>query len=196
VKAVARTIGVALVVLVCWASGAGSAGAHTALASSDPANGANVGTAPTVVTLTFTEAINPAFANVVISGDDGRDWISGSPLVAGPELRASVSPDLPRGGVYTVGYRVVSEDGHPVTGSFTFTVTGVPGAAAPPSPSADAPPSTAAEPPVSAAPIGSDTRQSIITAAVAGLLVGAVIAFWQSRRHRRKDVRDDDPPSP
>ena len=195
-KAVARTIGVALVVLVCWASGAGSAAAHTALASSDPANGATEGTAPTVVTLTFTEEINPAFANVVISSADGRNWISGSPLVAGPELRASVSPDLPGGGVYTVGYRVVSEDGHPVTGSLTFTVAGVPGAAVPPSPSADAAPSTTAGPPVSAAPIGSDTKKSIITAGVAGLLVGAVIAFWQSRRHRRKDVPRDEPPSP
>lgn len=187
-KAVARTIGVALVVLVCWASGAGSAAAHTTLAGSDPADGATVGTAPTVVTLTFTEEINPAFANVVISSSDGRNWISGSPVVAGPELRASVSPGLPRGGVYTVGYRVVSEDGHPVTGSFTFTVTGVPGA--------DAPPSTTAEPPVSAAPIGSDTKKSIITAAVAGLLVGAAIAFWQSRRHRRKDDPREEPPSP
>jgi methionine-rich copper-binding protein CopC len=196
VKAVARTIGVALVVLVCWASGAGSAAAHTALASSDPANGATVGTAPAVVTLTFNEEINPAFANVVISSTDGRNWISGSPLVAGPELRASVSPDLPRGGVYTVGYRVVSGDGHPVTGSFTFTVAGVSGAAAPPSPSADTPPSTTAEPSISAAPIGSDTKKSIITAAVAGLLVGAAIAFWQSRRHRRKDVPRDEPPSP
>jgi methionine-rich copper-binding protein CopC len=196
VKAVARTIGVALVVLVCWASGAGSAAAHTALASSDPTNGATVGTAPAVVTLTFNEEINPAFANVVISSDDGRNWASGSPLVAGPELRASVSPDLPPGGVYTVGYRVVSGDGHPVTGSLAFTVAGVPGAAAPPSPSADAPPSITAEPPVSAAPIGSDTKKSIITAGVAGLLVGAVIAFWQSRRHRRKDVPRDEPPSP
>jgi methionine-rich copper-binding protein CopC len=186
-------IGVALAVLVCLANGAGTAAAHTALASSDPASGATLGAAPTVVALTFSEHINPAFANVVITSDDGRNWISGTPVVAGPELRASVRPDSPSG-VYNVGFRVVSEDGHPVAGSFTFTVTGVPGAAAPPSPSAAAAPPVTAEPPAPAAPLGSDTKRSIITAAVAGLLVGAAIAFWQSRRHRRKYVPRDEPP--
>ena len=130
-SAIARTIVVVLVALVCWASGGASAAAHTALTGSDPANGATEETAPTVVTLTFTEAINPTFANVVITGSDGRNWALGRPQVSGPELRVSLSPDMPDDGEYTVGYRVVSEDGHPVSGTITFTVSGVPGAVAP-----------------------------------------------------------------
>lgn len=193
---IARTIVVVLVALACWASGGASAGAHTALTASDPANGATERTAPTVVTLTFTEDINPTFANVVITSSDGRNWASGPPRVAGPELRVSVSPDMPDGGEYKVGYRVVSKDGHPVSGSITFTVAGVPAAAAPASPPTSASPTTTAAPPGSSGPLGSDTKGSVITAAVAGLLLGAGIAFWQSRRHRRKDVPRDEPPSP
>ena len=195
-NAIARTIVVVLVALACWASGGASAGAHTALTASDPANGATERTAPTVVTLTFTEDINPTFANVVIRSSDGRNWASGPPRVAGPELRVSVSPDMPDGGEYTVGYRVVSEDGHPVSGSITFTVAGVPGAAAPasPSPSTGAAPTTTAAPSASSGPLGSDTKASVITAAIAGLVLGGAIAFWQSRRHRRKDVHRGEPP--
>jgi methionine-rich copper-binding protein CopC len=195
-NAIARTIVVVLVALACWASGGASAAAHTALTASDPANGATEGTAPNVVTLTFTEEINPTFAIVVISSSDGRNWTSGPPQVAGPELRVSASPDMPDGGEYKVGYRVVSEDGHPVSGSIAFTVAGVPGAAAPAPQPTSASPTTTAASPTSSGALGSDTKGSVITAAVAGLLLGGAIAFWQSRRHRRKDVPRDEPPSP
>ena len=62
---VARALVVAVVASACLASGVGNAAAHTALAGSDPVDGATEGAAPTVVTLTFTEDINPTFANVV-----------------------------------------------------------------------------------------------------------------------------------
>jgi hypothetical protein len=45
-------------------------------------------------------------------------------------------------------------------------------------------------------PLGTDSRGSIITAAVVGLSLGAAIAFWQSRRHRRKYRPYDEPPPP
>ena len=188
---VARALVVAVVASACLASGVGNAAAHTALAGSDPVDGATEGAAPTVVTLTFTEDINPTVANVVVNSSDGRNWVAGTPVVAGPEIRASVSPNLPEGGDYTIGYRVVSEDGHPVSGSVSFTVAGTPAPAEPESPSPGASQTTSASPtatapPTSSGPLGSDTKGTVITAAVIGLLLGAVIAFWQSRRHRRK----------
>jgi copper resistance protein C len=202
VNAAGRTIVVVLMALAWWVSAAGTSAAHTALAGSDPAEGATEDTVPAAVTLTFTEDINPTFATVVINSSDGRNWVSGPAQVTGPRLSVSVSPDSPDGGVYTVGYRVVSADGHPVSGSFTFTVAPASGAVSTSSSTSGAPPTTAAPPPTTAAPsssagpIGSDTKGSIITAAVAGLLLGAAIAFWQSRRRRRKVGPDDEPPSP
>jgi copper resistance protein C len=189
---IARTLVVVLVALACWVWGGASAVAHTALTGSDPANGATEGRAPTVVTLTFSEAIDPTFVNVVVTGSDGHNWAVGPPGVSGPELRVPLSPDMPDGGEYTVGYRVVSKDGHPVSGSIAFTVTGVPGAAASVAPSASASPTTTAAPPTSSGPLGSDTKGTVITAAIAGLALGGVIAFWQSRRHRSRDEPRDE----
>ncbi len=195
---VARTIVALVAALVGLTCAAGNAAAHTALISSDPAAGATTESAPTAITLTFTEDINTAFATVVIGGSDGRNWADGPAQVTGRLVRAAVSPDLPSAGGYTIGYRVVSKDGHPVSGSFTFTVAPTPGAAAPPT--SASPTSTAASPtttaPTASGPLGSDTKTSVLTAAAIGLTLGGLIAFWQSRRHRRNNTPNDEPPSP
>lgn len=185
-----RTIAATLIALALSSVGVGVASAHTALVSSNPAKDANVTKPPAAIVLTFSENINPAFATVVVNSSDGRDWVSGSPQVDGPRLTAAVAPDRPETGVYTVGYRVVSTDGHPVTGSYTFTLAGVaneqPPAAAPTKPA----PSTAAAPSQSA-PAGSDTKTTVLSALVAGLALGGAIAFWQSRKHRRRGPADE-----
>jgi len=197
VNATARTMFVVLIAFSCWVVSAGTAAAHTALASSDPAEGTMEDTAPAVVTLTFTENISPEFANIAVSGSDGRNWVSGPAQVTGPLLRISLSPDLPDGADYTVGYRVVSADGHPVSGSFSFTVAPVSGASAPPPPTTAAPTTTTtsptATPPTSSGPLGSDSKTSVLTAAAAGLLLGGAIVFWQSRRRRRNDPPHNEP---
>ncbi|BBY96443.1 hypothetical protein MGALJ_61120 (plasmid) [Mycobacterium gallinarum] len=186
-----RTIVASLGMLILWSSGTGIAAAHTALASSDPASDATVTTPPAAIVLTFNEDISPQFASVVVSSADGRNWISGSPQVERQRLTSAVGPDRPGNGVYTVGYRVVSADGHPVTGSYSFTIAGVSEEPPPTSTPAPVAPSTAASPPSASTPATSDTRTTVITAAVAGLALGGVIAFWQSRRQRRKTVTID-----
>ena len=190
-----RSIVASLGMLIILSSGTGIAAAHTALANSDPADDATVTTPPVAIMLTFNEDINPAFASVAVSSADGRNWSSGSPRVEGPRLTSAVGPDRPGNGVYTVGYRVVSADGHPVTGSYKFTITGVSEEPPPNSTPAAVAPSTAASPPSASAPATSDTRTTVITAAVAGLALGGAIAFWQSRRNRRR-VAADKPSSP
>ena len=62
---------------------------------SDPAADATVESPPTVITLTFSEDINPTFATVVVKSADGRDWISGPPRVEGPRLDVSMRSDYP-----------------------------------------------------------------------------------------------------
>lgn len=186
VKLFVRGVATALGMLILGVLGSGIAAAHTALASSDPAKDATVTAPPPAIELTFTEDVNPAFANVAISSEDGRQWVSGSPRVQGRRVTSTMGPDRPGDGVYTVGYRVVSADGHPVTGSYTFTIAGAP-AEATSTPTAVAP-NTATPLPPSASPTTSDTKATVLTAAVAGLALGGVIAFWQSRRHRRKNA--------
>lgn len=188
VNVIARTIAATMLALALGLGGAAGAAAHTALTGSDPADGAALATAPTTVTLTFSEAINPAFANIAVSAADGRNRVSGPAKVDGPRLSAPVDSDLP-GGDYTVGYRVVSADGHPVTGEVRFSVAAAPGAT---TTAAAAPP--ASEPEDSSGPLGADSRTSILTAGAAGLLLAGGIVFWQSRKRRGENL-DDEPPT-
>ncbi|BBY31523.1 copper resistance CopC family protein [Mycolicibacterium sediminis] len=187
VKATVRVVVTSLAALAFWMAGAGIATAHTALSGSDPAEGASLAASPTAITLSFSEDINPTFVNVVLSSADGRSWISGDPRVDGPRVVTEVRPDLPTSGVYTVGYRVVSADGHPVSGSYTFTISGVPGEAPPASVSASPTPSITAAPSAEA-PADPGTELKTIALAVAGATFVGVVAFWvlsKRRRHTR-----------
>jgi len=102
-------------------AGAGAAHAHSALLSTDPQDGATVPHAPSTITLTFGEPAIALGTTIVVRTPDGRDAAAGhAPELVDAEVRQSVDGDLPAG-EYTVEWRVTSQDGHPVDGTFTFT---------------------------------------------------------------------------
>ncbi len=191
-----RTAVIGLGALILWISGGGIAAAHTALTSSDPAKDATVTASPGAIVLTFNEDINPSLATIGVSSADGRNWVSGASQGEGPRLKSVIGPDRPGNGVYTVGYRVLSADGHPVTGSYTFTIAGVPDESPNAPTAAIASPDTETAAPSSAAPAGADTKTSVLSAAAAGLALGGVIVFWQSRKHRRQAAAAEEAPRP
>lgn len=93
--------------------------AHSALMSSDPADGSTVATLPAAASLTFNEDINGDFSQIVVqSSGDPRPVPS---TVKGPTISALLPSDL-GGGRIVVRYRVVSKDGHPIAGEIAFTV--------------------------------------------------------------------------
>lgn len=95
----------------------GAAGwADTVLVSSNPADGSTVAP-PRSVVLTFGDPITSA--TVEVTGPGGS--VAGQASVAGATVTRSVSTLSP--GRYTVAYRVVAADGHPVRGGISFTVT-------------------------------------------------------------------------
>jgi hypothetical protein len=102
--------------------GAGTAWAHNVLTSSDPANGASMATGPSAVTLTFDLPVKRQFSTITVVGPDGLHFEGGPSTVNGNTVSAPVKPLGPAGG-YTVGYRIVSDDGHPVSGAIRFTLT-------------------------------------------------------------------------
>jgi hypothetical protein len=61
------------------------------------------------------------YAKVAVTSPDGKSAPSGEPQVSGKTVTLTLEPASPAG-QYTVGYHVVSADGHPVSGSYTFTV--------------------------------------------------------------------------
>jgi copper resistance protein C len=95
--------------------------AHAVLVSVTPADNSTVARAPTRVTLVFDENIR-APSKIVVSGPSGQRVDRGSTAVV--DNRVSVLVRLqPRSadvGRYVIGYRVVSADGHPVSGQRTF----------------------------------------------------------------------------
>ncbi|MFI7134029.1 copper resistance protein CopC [Nonomuraea sp. NPDC050153] len=99
-----------------------AAQAHNVLVSSDPKDGATLTAAPARITLVFDQAVRQGYAQVGVTGPDGSSWADGSAEVAAERVSVRVKP-LPAGGAYAVGYRILSADGHPVTGKITFTLS-------------------------------------------------------------------------
>jgi methionine-rich copper-binding protein CopC len=122
---------------------AAPAEAHTTLTSSSPAKGSTV-TSPAQIRLTFADTVR--FTGVVVQDAHGGHHESGKSQAVDNHVTEAVAGPL-AAGVYTVGWRVVAPDGHPVTGEYKFTVKGGGAASSAPS-AAPAGPSTqpAAEP--------------------------------------------------
>src|SRR5436305_6146099 len=105
-------------------TGTGSASAHAALIATVPGQGAVVATMPATVSLTFSEAVVVAPSGVRVFGPDGAEVDDGhaTHLGSAPTVGVQVVSDTSQQGTYTVSWRVLSADSHPVAGAFTFSV--------------------------------------------------------------------------
>ncbi|MBW7968828.1 CopD family protein [Bradyrhizobium sp. BR 10289] len=114
-----------LLLVVGFATGVS---AHAALVSVQPTSGSLLASAPKAVELRFNEAVTPG-AILVIDGA-GRARNDARVSASGETISVVMPPDLPQG-TSVVSYRVISEDGHPVSGSVIFSI-GVPTGTLPP----------------------------------------------------------------
>ncbi|MFC0039205.1 copper resistance CopC family protein [Actinomadura rayongensis] len=158
---------------------AAPASAHTRLVSSTPAEGASVA-APAQVTLTFSDEIR--VAKVVVKGADGTQVQDGaatrSKTTVAQKLKAAVPP-----GLYTVAYRVVGADGHPITAEAqTFTVAGG-DAPLELSPAESTGQPVAARPAAKAKDSGGPSWAWIVGGGLLGILIGVGIVVRAKRRH-------------
>jgi len=97
---------------------AAPASAHDVLASTTPADGATVARTPDTVVLTFQEPALAVGTKVVVTGPDGPVQ-DGAPKLVGSTVRQALASGSPAG-TYRVQYRVTSDDGHAVSGTFSF----------------------------------------------------------------------------
>ncbi|WP_165310986.1 copper resistance CopC family protein [Microbacterium protaetiae] len=162
---------------------AAPASAHDQLLSTDPQDGATVATLPDVVTLTFSDIVQDAGAeanqikvmdaacNVI---DDGALTIADN-VVTQPVSGSATGP-------ITVLWRVVSRDGHPVSGEFSFTVGDTQAAASPTS-------TCAGDDAATVAPIASTPSPLpwIIGGVILLAVVVGVIALLVTRSRRPDD---------
>jgi methionine-rich copper-binding protein CopC len=111
-----------LLAAVVLALPAAPASAHARLLSSEPAAGAVLDTAPDRIVLTFNEPVEAEFGQLQVSGPGGERIDEAPPTATGEVVEAPVAVAA-EPGVYTVAYRIISEDGHPVEGTFTYELS-------------------------------------------------------------------------
>ncbi len=99
------------------------ASAHNVLVGSQPTNGAQLAVGPTRVELDFNAPVQNGPNEITVIGPDGKHWErTDKAAVDGNSVSTTVAPLGPVG-VYTIGYRIISADGHPVQGEVRFTLT-------------------------------------------------------------------------
>ncbi|TCP54087.1 hypothetical protein EV191_103128 [Tamaricihabitans halophyticus] len=138
-----RALVLAMLTGLALLGSAGPALAHNQLIESDPADGATVQSSPAEVTLTFDQPVQPGdFNQIAVTGPDGDSWVDGTATVDSNKVSARVL-SLGPAGEYTIGYRILSADGHPVEGQTRFELTkagtGTPAPSAPQQAPADSP---------------------------------------------------------
>lgn len=98
--------------------------AHAHLKVQTPAADATVSSAPKVLTLNFSEGIEPNFSGVKVTGPDNAEVKMGK-LGLDPNNNTQVNVPIEgelAAGKYHVSWHVVSVDGHKTKGQYSFTV--------------------------------------------------------------------------
>ncbi|MET0829680.1 MAG: copper resistance CopC family protein [Microbacterium sp.] len=175
------------------------ASAHDEFLSSYPAADATLGSAPAEITLSFTGELmaDTQSAVIEVTGADGQNVAVDPPLVSGTTVTQHLQADPPDG-LYTVTWKVVSEDGHPISGQYAFTIQ--PPATGTPSPAVAAPAGgeTPASSPAPTAttdrgePSGGGALLPVLAVVSGVMVVGAilVIVLMMGRERRRRDRAD------
>jgi methionine-rich copper-binding protein CopC len=99
--------------------------AHARLAHADPGEDAVLTTAPTTVTLKFTEHMVPADSTITVYDVRGAVVSTGPATIPANDLKTMHVSMYGNGSeVYVVVWHNVSaDDGHPDAGAYTFTVS-------------------------------------------------------------------------
>ncbi|MEV4709005.1 copper resistance CopC family protein [Actinoplanes sp. NPDC049316] len=129
-----RFLAAGLAAAVAAVTAAGPAWAHNALVEATPAKNAVLTKPPKGVELRFLQKLDDRFLTIVVTGPEKQKIATGTPEADGQMGSVAFTGPLPNG-EYTVAYRVVSRDGHPVQGSYAFSVKNPAPVASPSSPS-------------------------------------------------------------
>ena len=176
--------------------------AHAELTSSDPQDGATLASAPSTISFTFGEEILRQGNAVTLTDVAAEERLPVGPVDVDGDTVSVTWPESSPAGEFRAAFRVVSADGHPISGTITFTVEQAVGAdpatgsptqaatqsAAPsatqsaaPSPSGTVAPGTTSE----TAAVGSDSAMAVWVVGIGvAALVAMGVAVWTRRRSR------------
>jgi len=139
----------AVTILLGGLLGLGTAQAHTTLSSATPEPDSTVTEELTNIELKFNTDVEPLSTFKLLL--NGEEQPIGSIEIDGQYLRSGLSEPLPNGD-YTVAWKIVGEDGHPIESQYSFTLNAPvqapaeePGPVEETSPAEQAPDTTTAE---------------------------------------------------
>lgn len=144
--------------------------AHATLEGTEPARGSTVATQPQAIVFHFSEPVEMNFSAVHVYSATGDVVDDGAPVHPGgvtSDVAVGLQPRLAHG-TYTATYRVISADGHPVSGGFLFSIG-----------AAGAPPTKTVAELAGPASVGSETTIAfaVVRAVQYGAIALAVGAF-------------------
>ncbi len=121
--ALRRVAAVLALVALCCVLGAVPASAHTDVVWSYPAQNASLPYPPDQVAIETSDPIDLGLSQIVVRDADGRALtVSDKTLTKGASVLLATLDDQGAWGQWTVDYRLVGPDGHPVTGRIDFAV--------------------------------------------------------------------------
>lgn len=173
--------------------------AHDSLVSTNPVAGSTLEAAPQTLQLRFAEPALNLGNQIMITAPDGTT-AARTPTVADTVVSAPLTATKP--GLYRVQWRVTSADGHPVSGTFQFTVGGsgnssaattsstsattTDGAAAP---STSSSPTTVTGPSTPTTNEPGDNKPKLVIGGFAALAALVAAGWFVARRRMRDDAR-------
>lgn len=112
-----------LMAALAFGAGVTGAAAHSRLVKSEPAARAVVASAPKELKLWFNEKVEPAFAKIWIAPAKGPDIpLQSRGDSSDQKLLVVTMPDSVPPGPVTIGFHVLSVDGHTIEDKLTFTI--------------------------------------------------------------------------
>jgi methionine-rich copper-binding protein CopC len=164
-----------------------SANAHSSLINSDPSSGQILDRISQVMTLTFNEdlieiegeQVNSLQLNFLDSGEKTALELN----VIGPEISGLLPARTYPAGKYELSYRVVSADGHPITGVIPFSSSEITTVMQP------EPKAAISEAPIANSPSQEDVasgRDVQLLYLVTVLIAGGIFLLRQNKRRKEK----------
>jgi len=155
------------------AATASTASAHVELISSSPAAGANLQSAPTEVTITFDDELDPdASAFNVTAAADVEVGAGEVDLTVADRNVMVGAVAITEPGVYTVTYAVTGVDGHAIEGTFSFGFQAT----------AQIPDPTGGEPDAAMTPRGPSGSELILLGVLSLILAGVTAVRFLGKR--------------
>lgn len=165
---------------------------HTDVSSTTPKDGSTVEAGSNIVSVSFNDDIlNLADSSeIVVVDSENRSLKVECLKVEGKEIQAVVYFET--AGEYRVTWRTVAEDGHPLTGKFSFQVSGSPATEYVRPACAGVEPTSEPEIPAEPNPpvVSGSNDTTLFTLSVLFLTVALSIVFYELFRRRKARAKD------